>query len=303
MECAGEWLFTGEEGIIMSKLILITGASGSGKTFILKEIEKRLECENFSINYFDHIVVPSFENMVSEYGSCEGWQEAMTHKWIDKLIVIKNKKYIFLEGSFNPEFAVNYLNKLNIIDYKLFCINVSREIREERLIKNRNQPELATQDMENFGQFLKAKTIELGGKIVESNEGACDQILNLCYSHQDIIDNNHLLESVKRLELSLLDPSVRQSTEQLNELIVDDFVEFGSSGKIWYKQDCLELEENYRKFCVTDFEIKKLSIDVILATYKTTENLITTLRSSIWKKYDDRWRICFHQGTKVQEVE
>lgn len=163
----------------MNKLILITGASGAGKTILLKEIERKLSSNEISINYFDDIGIPSVEDMVVQHGSCEKWQEAITHRWIDNLIKIEDKKFVFLEGSFNPEFAVNYLRKLKIDDYLLFCIDVPREIREERLIKGRNQPDLATQDMENFAQLLKIKTIECGGKIIESRDGASDEIINL----------------------------------------------------------------------------------------------------------------------------
>ncbi|MEK6734475.1 MAG: acetyltransferase, partial [Pseudomonadota bacterium] len=65
---------------MLNRIILITGASGSGKTSILKELEKILPKEQVSINYFDDIGIPSFEDMIKEYGSCEKWQEAITHK-------------------------------------------------------------------------------------------------------------------------------------------------------------------------------------------------------------------------------
>lgn len=151
-------------------LILLIGASGSGKTTILKSLEKELPKDAVSINYFDDIGVPSFEEMVAHYGSPEKWQEATTHRWIEKLANVKDKKLIFLEGSFNPEFAVSQLEKLGIHDYMIICIDVERSVREKRLSEQRNQPELITQDMENFAQMLKAKTLALGGVIVESSK-------------------------------------------------------------------------------------------------------------------------------------
>jgi RimJ/RimL family protein N-acetyltransferase len=108
---------------------------------------------------------------------------------------------------------------------------------------------------------------------------------------------------IQQLELSLLDSSVRKSPEQLNKLIADDFLEFGSSGKIYNKKDCLEPDEKPRKFEVSDFKVKELSKDVMLATYKTIEDGAVSLRSSIWKQYGDEWQMIFHQGTKVQEAE
>jgi dephospho-CoA kinase len=165
-----------------SLIILITGASGSGKTTVLKELQKSLPYEQISIFHFDDIGVPSLETMIQEYGSPENWQQAMTELWITKLSKIKETKLIFLEGSFNPEFAINTLRKLSIKDYKLFCIHSDRAIREQRLQHQRNQPELITNNMEKFAQLLKQKTIEHEGIIVNNNNSTGEVV-------QDIIKN------------------------------------------------------------------------------------------------------------------
>jgi aminoglycoside 6'-N-acetyltransferase len=115
-----------------------------------------------------------------------------------------------------------------------------------------------------------------------------------------ITESGILPKLIEALEQSLLDPCVRQSTGQLNKLIADDFLEFGSSGKVYNKQDCIKPDETSRKFAVSEFKIKELSKDVTLATYKTTEDGIAALRSSIWKRYDGEWKMIFHQGTKCE---
>ena len=153
-----------------AKIILITGASGSGKTTILKELAQNLS--NISINHFDDIGVPSFEEMISGYGSCEKWQENATHVWMEKLSKITDKQLVFLEGSFNPEFAISHLKE----NYFLICLCAERSIREERL-KQRGQLELVTQDMEIFAQMLKAKTLELGGVVVDTSKKDLSEII------------------------------------------------------------------------------------------------------------------------------
>lgn len=157
--------------------VFLTGTSGSGKTTILKAIAKELSTDAVSINYFDDIGVPSFEEMVANYGSPEKWQEAMTHLWIEKLANITDKKLIFLEGSFNPEFAVSHLQKLGMHNYLIICVHAERAVREKRLSQQRNQPELITQDMENFAQQLKAKTLVLGGIVVESTDNNLSNVV------------------------------------------------------------------------------------------------------------------------------
>lgn len=115
-----------------------------------------------------------------------------------------------------------------------------------------------------------------------------------------MLKENPIISTIRELELSLLDPTARQSLEKLHKLIADDFVEFGSSGKVYNKQNILDSlpSEELRKFEIYDFEIKKLSKTVILATYKTLENQIICLRSSIWQNNKGHWQMCFHQGTK-----
>jgi GNAT superfamily N-acetyltransferase len=56
-----------------SLFIFITGASGSGKTYLTQALERVLDPTFVRVEYFDRIGVPSFEDMIKEYGSCEKW--------------------------------------------------------------------------------------------------------------------------------------------------------------------------------------------------------------------------------------
>jgi hypothetical protein len=106
---------------------------------------------------------------------------------------------------------------------------------------------------------------------------------------------------IHKLELSLLEPSVRKSIAKLNQLIADDFIEFGSLGKIYSKKDVLEFLslEQLRKFVVEDFTVTELSPEIMLVTYKAKIDSVTSLRSSIWKINNGNWQMVFHQGTRV----
>ncbi len=106
-------------------------------------------------------------------------------------------------------------------------------------------------------------------------------------------------EEIYHLELLLLTPSVRQSADQLRLLIADDFIEYGSSGRIYNKIDLLESlpEEKQERYTVEDFTSSELSKNVILATYKVTIGTRRSLRSSIWKHNGSNWQMIFHQGT------
>ncbi|MDC0348809.1 AAA family ATPase [Alphaproteobacteria bacterium] len=164
----------GIDFISNSHIILITGASGSGKTTALHSINEILP-SLISLHHFDDIGVPTVKEMIKEYGTVERWQEEITHRWIERLSKIRNKKLVFLEGSFNPEFAVSHLKKLKIRNYSLICLYTKKSIRDKRLIIHRNQPDLATQEMENFSNLLKEKTLNLKGTVL-SSEGSPSEI-------------------------------------------------------------------------------------------------------------------------------
>ena len=207
-----------DDEVKMNQIILITGASGSGKTTVCKYL-----AEKYKVYHFDDIGVPSVDEMVARHGSREGWQKWATESWIEKLSKLEGDETIILEGSFNPEFAMvchpehagrRYLflchpepegrrdpEVNNFLDhyvacaphddemlesyashnhrkdeFKLICLHSDRKTREKRLVKYRNQPELANQDMENFAKALKEKTIELDGTVIDSSGDIHDTV-------------------------------------------------------------------------------------------------------------------------------
>lgn len=107
------------------------------------------------------------------------------------------------------------------------------------------------------------------------------------------------------LEKKLLKPEIRKSSEELEKLLANDFIEFGSSGKTYNKEEVIESlanEDDSFTFEIDDFKTYQLSENIILATYrllKKDKETINSLRSSIWKKETSEWKMIFHQGTKI----
>ncbi|MDN4524633.1 DUF4440 domain-containing protein [Fictibacillus fluitans] len=106
-------------------------------------------------------------------------------------------------------------------------------------------------------------------------------------------------EQMRELEESHLRPDVRTSVEKLDELLADDFLEFGSSGYLIRKEDCLTGDLAVDDLFLSNFEARMLAPDIILTTYiiRNETKDRNTLRSSIWKHMDGRWQLYFHQGT------
>jgi hypothetical protein len=104
-------------------------------------------------------------------------------------------------------------------------------------------------------------------------------------------------DEVFALEERLLLPEVRTSAAALDRLIADEFMEFGSSGQTYTKQDVIAQLQAAPNFVVKmeGFRVMALAPDVALATYRTGRSL----RSSIWRQENGAWRIVFHQGTVI----
>ncbi len=113
-----------------------------------------------------------------------------------------------------------------------------------------------------------------------------------------------LEQQLYRLEQDLLRPTTRSSRTSLEELLAEDFVGFGSSGDIYDRESmisALVLERPLIAWSMSNFRAKPLAEDVALVTYVATKGRgESSLRCSIWKRSDGRWRIVFHQGTRLQ---
>src|SRR5690349_25111573 len=108
------------------------------------------------------------------------------------------------------------------------------------------------------------------------------------------------VQALRDLEERLLHPSVRASADEVATLLADEFIEFGSSGRIYDKQQTIRLlqqEQGDAQLTMAEFSARKLSVDVVLVTYRVVES--QTIRSSIWSFQEGRWRMVFHQGTKI----
>ncbi|MDR1025179.1 MAG: DUF4440 domain-containing protein [Treponema sp.] len=118
---------------------------------------------------------------------------------------------------------------------------------------------------------------------------------------------------IKELEEKLLDPRVRGSREELEKLISPQFIEYGSSGRIYNYPGTLAYliarSGKTFKHSFVNFKTRRLSGDTILALYileiEKNRRINITNRSSLWHLeegsagQDTIWRIIFHQGTRV----
>ena len=115
--------------------------------------------------------------------------------------------------------------------------------------------------------------------------------------------------TIKRLERRLQLSSVRTSSAQLDQLLADEFLEFGSSGAIYDKRRIIAAlladpeNKGPRYATMQSAKLSFLAEGVALLTFHSTKSgpkPARTNRCSIWKRIDGRWQMVFHQGTPAR---
>jgi glyoxylase I family protein len=106
-------------------------------------------------------------------------------------------------------------------------------------------------------------------------------------------------DELLRLEMALASRDPSGIAGGLMTLIAEDFVEFGTSGRIWTTgtiRDLLEGVPAENPVAIEEFDVAELADGVALATYLVPGSPSVN-RSSIWLRRDGRWQLRFHQGT------
>jgi hypothetical protein len=126
-------------------------------------------------------------------------------------------------------------------------------------------------------------------------------------SNSNGVGEEELAALLRQLETCLLDPVFRRDPERVGALLADDFQEFGSSGRVWRREQILELlsTEKFQPPVIEGFACRPMGAAAALVTYRTvridteTNSRTETLRSSLWTSETGEWRMRFHQGTRV----
>jgi hypothetical protein len=109
-----------------------------------------------------------------------------------------------------------------------------------------------------------------------------------------------------QLEEDLWRSEVRYSPEKMDKLLDDEFIEIGSSGRIYDKRETLAtpVQDIGARLPLVDFSTRGLAPSLVLVRYRSIQrnpdgSEKQALRSSIWKQTNQGWKLCFHQGTPV----
>ena len=150
------------------KIFVLIGASGTGKISLANHLHDKLDNTKYEIYNFDSIGVPQSDEMTRLYGSPTEWQKVKTEEWIKKLTSHVLKKTIIFEGQMNPNFVREAFKELNFKNYEIILIDCEEKELIRRLVEERNQPELANEDMLNWLKYLRQESKKYNYKNIDT---------------------------------------------------------------------------------------------------------------------------------------
>jgi adenylate kinase family enzyme len=157
------------DGKVMA-LVILTGASGSGKTAIAKTIEENHS--SITVLRFDTIGVPSAEVMATfgnDHQPGGAWQRTMTFKWMERIEpLLAEGKTVLFEGQMRIAFIREALTASKIENARVLCVECDDPTRTWRLTHSRLQPELANERMMAWSRYLHQEALEAGCEILDT---------------------------------------------------------------------------------------------------------------------------------------
>ena len=105
---------------------------------------------------------------------------------------------------------------------------------------------------------------------------------------------------LQRLEEELWREETRFDLSRMEEVIAEDFFEFGRSGRIYQRADTLSVPSTPIEAVIPlpDFDARLLAEGVAQVTYNSVvtygENIEEARRSSIWTRSSGGWKLRFH---------
>ena len=151
-----------------ARILIVTGASGAGKTATVKTLEAR-GLPEVRCFYFDSIGVPTAEVMERDYGGAERWQAAATGEWLTKLGGLPNDiRLAVLDAQTRPSFVFGAAARAapRVVDVAL--LDCSSDVRGARLRDSRQQPELANARMDQWAAYLRGQADALGLVVIDT---------------------------------------------------------------------------------------------------------------------------------------
>jgi dephospho-CoA kinase len=167
-----------------SPFVILTGASGVGKTTIAEAIEK-LDPE-IAVYQGDKVGLPPAEILAS-FGPATGpggtSQRGFALYWIGEISKLSHQRPVLLETQCRISFLEEALSLHQISWARIVLVECDDSIRNARLIHDRRQPELANEDMANWSRYLHQEAVQAGYEILDTGSVSLTEAVARIYSY------------------------------------------------------------------------------------------------------------------------
>ncbi len=167
----------GFSDLVEPMILVITGASGAGKTTLVEALERR-RIPGVGCFFFDRVGVPSHEEMVRDFGSPQSWQRKTAEYWLVRLQKNESKvKLAVLEGQVRPHEIQALAAQLNLEHFEIALVDCAPNTRNRRLCEARQQPELANPTMDCWAAYLRGQADALALSILDTTHKTVEESL------------------------------------------------------------------------------------------------------------------------------
>jgi hypothetical protein len=168
-------------------VLVVTGASGAGKTTLVRALEAQ-ERPGVGCFYFDTIGVPTPEVIAREYGGGEAWQAWALDQWVARLA--RNERRLalaMLDAQVRPSAARAALARHGVALGRVLLVDCGYAERNARLRGPRGRPELATADMDCFAAYMRGQADALDLPILDTTGRTPEAALADLGAHVDAL--------------------------------------------------------------------------------------------------------------------
>lgn len=168
-------------------LLVVTGASGAGKTTLVRALEARRRAD-VGCYYFDDIGVPSPQEMERVHGGGAQWQAAATEAWIRRLARNDDGVAVaVLDAQVRPSLVLEALRRHPVARARIVLVDCGYGERHARLRGPRGQPELATAEMDRWAAYLRGQADALSLPVIDTTHLGIEEAAALLAAHVDAL--------------------------------------------------------------------------------------------------------------------
>ena len=151
-------------------ILVLTGASGAGKTTLIEKLNKLAITGVEGINC-DRVTVD-----LPETADSSDRQAGVLRFWITRLSDENPKiELAVLDTQIRPHVALEVLEKAGVAHSQIVLVDCEPTIRNERLVSDRKQPKLANPQMDCWAAYLRGQADALGLSIIHTGNASSDE--------------------------------------------------------------------------------------------------------------------------------